>query len=217
MVVSTIHAIPRFPPPRPPRPPWRRAIIALLAGLFLVGLDASAPAQVEEAELKHVMATWISRIGKYVTWPDGTFPDQGKRLVIGVVGKDPFGETIDLAGKKEKPGGRSIQIKRIPSLARGASKEQIEKFTVDLHRCHMLFVCKSEKKAWPRILKICERRPILTLSDIGDFSRNGGMIEFVLEKKRLHFDVNRTMCERTRLVIKPQFLEVARRVHGKPK
>ena len=53
---------------------------------------------------------------------------------------------------------------------------------------------------------------ILTVGEGEEFLRDGGMIAFVIENRRVRFDINQTAAETARLKISSRLLSVARSV-----
>jgi len=47
-----------------------------------------------------------------------------------------------------------------------------------------------------------------------EFSRHGGMVQFVVDSNRVRFEVNLTCAERAGLTLSSQLLKVAIRVEG---
>jgi hypothetical protein len=54
---------------------------------------------------------------------------------------------------------------------------------------------------------------VLTVSDVEDFAKNGGMIEFVPIDNKIRFDINNTAAKRNGVKIGSQLLKLARTVH----
>src|SRR6267378_5783928 len=66
---------------------WRRfALLLIASGL----LGAAAP--VSEYQLK---AVFLFNFAQFVEWPPAALPLENAPLVIGVLGKDPFGAHLD--------------------------------------------------------------------------------------------------------------------------
>ena len=59
------------------------------------------------------------------------------------------------------------------------------------------------------ILAALDHAPVLTVSDIADFSKRGGMIEFLMKGNYIRFAINRTTAEDAGLVLDSDLLKVA--------
>ncbi len=75
--------------------------------------------------------------------------------------------------------------------------------------CHILFISSSEESQLKEILATLDKTSVLTVSDISQFTRRGGMIQFVVAANKVRFEVNVTSAERTGLILSSQLLKVA--------
>ena len=92
----------------------------VLAAWFLTALLVSwacalaLPAETVDAEMAvRVKAAYLFQFTRFVQWPEGSFPDEKSPIVIGVLGPDPFGRTLDSTVADEKVRGRGIEIRRL--------------------------------------------------------------------------------------------------------
>lgn len=168
-----------------------------------VALAANTTAGTEEPSSQaleyRVRAGFLYTFAKYAEWPTGTFNASTNAIVIGVVGKDPFGKMLDdtVAGKAVD--GHAIRIQRF---------QRVEEIQV----CQILFVCASEKNRLADIHARLHGRNILTVSDVDGFLQHGGQIQFVTEDSRVMFDINPKATEQAGLKLDANLLRVARRV-----
>jgi hypothetical protein len=58
--------------------------------------------------------------------------------------------------------------------------------------CRILFISASEESQLKQILGALEGMSVLTVSDLPQFSQRGGMVQFVLDSKKVRFEVNLT-------------------------
>jgi len=142
-------------------------------------------------------------------------PDPNDRIQIGVIGRTPFGNAFEpLQGKKIHH--RTVVIKGfkgISELADADGRYPSQHPQLDsIRQCHVLFVCASERLHMTAILYPIRTRGILTVSDVPGFLEAGGMINFVIEKKKVRFEVNTAAAGRAKLKIRAQLLRLARRV-----
>ena len=74
----------------------RNFVILVAAVMALIGLGQdevrAAPQVSEEYQIK---AAFLYNFIKFVEWPKDRFSGDKDPIVIGVVGKDPFGEVLD--------------------------------------------------------------------------------------------------------------------------
>jgi hypothetical protein len=75
--------------------------------------------------------------------------------------------------------------------------------------CRILFISVSQQGHLKEILAELDNTSILTVSDMPEFARLGGMIQFVVQANKVRFEVNLTSAERTGLTLSSQLLQVA--------
>ena len=81
-----------------------------------------------------------------------------------------------------------------------------------LKRCHLLFICPSEKKTVNEIIELVKNQGVLTVADTQEFLDAGGIVNFVIEDNKVRFDINLTASEKAGLKIRSQLLRLARKV-----
>lgn len=144
---------------------------------------------------------------------DGADPNDPIR--IGILGKDPFAGAFDpLKGKDVRD--RHVVIERFKGFDQLADAEgrvpdeypQLDR----LKRCHVLFISSSEKQYMARILKPISKETILTVADTPGFLEAGGIINFVIENKKVHFEINTAAARRARLQFRSRLLRLAKRL-----
>jgi len=154
-----------------------RLVFRLMFGLVAIFVfPALTPLQAETSVEYKVKAVFLFKLTKFVEWPSGSFTSDGP-FVIGVLGEDPFGQELDKVCKGEEIGGRTVSVKR------GGSLE-------DLKDSHVIFVSRSEKKEFARILSALEKQSVLTVADSDTFMNVGGMINFVPKGTRISFEIS---------------------------
>jgi hypothetical protein len=172
-------------------PPLAGVVVAL-ALLGTTGLLAQQPKPNEY----QVKATYLYNFGRFVKWP-GTFPaGKGDSFSVCVLGQDPFGSILDSTLAGETLEGKPVVLRRI-SKPQGAGE------------CRILFISAKEEKHLKEILAALDEGDVLTVSDMPDFTRRGGMIQFVLEGDRVRFEINLATAERAKLVLSSELLKVA--------
>jgi len=133
----------------------------------------------------------------FVDWPREPSRGSDEALIIGVLGADPFGATLDDTLRGKVVNNRRIVVKRFDSLN-------------EARRSHILFVSSSEQDHLPYILKALDGAPVLTVGDIERFALLGGQIGFRVEDKKVRFDINLGAVERARLKISAQLMKLGR-------
>jgi hypothetical protein len=134
---------------------------------------------------------------QFIEWPDRANPPKGPPLAIGIVGEDPFGAVLDETVKGETSQGRSLAVRR---FAAGAAPEG----------CIILFFSRSEKERIPGWLRAMKGKPVLTVSEVEDFCRLGGMIRFIVVAGKVRFEINPEAAQQGGLRISARLLQLAR-------
>ena len=78
----------------------------------------------------------------------------------------------------------------------------------------MLFISASERKRLPAILAALTTSSVLTVADMDNFVESGGMIQFVMEEKRVRFVIDVGASSKARLKVSSKLLSLARAVTG---
>ena len=120
-----------------------------------------------------------------------------------VLGQDPFGADLDAAVAGETIGRAHMVAKRI-------SRPQ------DAVDCRILFISSSEVSQWKEILAGLRTLSVLTVSDMPQFARRGGIIQFLLDGNRVRFDINLAATERVGLNLSSELLKLAVTVSRSP-
>ncbi len=180
----------------PSIPCARRAFVCLplaivFAGIFLCGF--SARADVAEYELK---AAFVYNFVQYCKWPANAFDNPSSPLVIGILGDDPFGGALEKALRGKDAGGRKITVKRSHNVD-------------SLKGCQALFVSKSEGGQAAQIIAAMQGTPVLTVGDMEQFARQGGIINFTIEGDKVRFEINRGAAGRAGLKLSSDLLKFA--------
>jgi hypothetical protein len=180
-------------------------LLLAAAGWFLfAGLGTRVRAQ-DVSEYK-VKAAYLLNFAKFVNWPQKIYDDDNGDVVIGILGDDPFGGAIDDMAKGKAVGQHSVLIRRFESFDESNAGK--------LRKCHILFICYSEKDDLPRILRALKDAPVLTVSEIERFPAKGGMILFDQEGQRITLAINKTAAEKSGLTLSSQLLQVAQIYKG---
>ncbi len=197
------------------------AVLLVLCGIVNSGETGGhvQTARARQAGEYQIKAVYIYNFLLFVEWPEsgndekkdsgGTAKIDGDRpIIIGIVGDDPFGESFrEVEGKRVKSSKRRLEVKRFGRYRKNT----------DLSGCDLLFVCQSEWKYFPEILRPLKLKPVLTVGDWGGFLEAGGMINLVKVKNKIRWEINRTPVKKAQLKTSAQLLRNATRVVEIPK
>lgn len=163
--------------------------------LFLssTGFAEEVPPAVREYQVK---AIFLFNFSKFTEWPSAVFPTPTSPISICVLGEDPFLGRLDIILKGNTSQGRSASIRYLQSVE--TAKD-----------CHVLFVGNSEQGNLTTILSFIRAHPVLTVSEIRDFVRSGGMIEFYNRDSKIRFFVDPRTVKEAGLQMSSRLLQVA--------
>jgi hypothetical protein len=185
-----------------PSPLWRLRIqflVPLLLILSFVALGCGqAQAQSREYQLK---AAFLFNFAQFVKWPPDSFSTADAPLCIGILGDDPFGSTLDETIQGEAINNHRLTVERAQRID-------------DLKGCQMIFICRSEESHVGEILSEIGSKPILTVSEVESFAREGGDIDFYLADGKVRFEINPQAALHCGLKISSQLLSLGRIVSG---
>ena len=172
---------------------WRRALAAALACCLSAAPLFARGSRPSEYEVK---AVYLLNFGKFLSWPRNAADASATAFPICILGQDPFGRSLDATLAGESINGKSV-------LARRLERPQ------EALACKILFIGRSEEPRLGAILDVLGNAPVLTVSDIPDFTLRGGMIQFILEQDRVRFSINLAAAESSGLTVSSQLLKVA--------
>ncbi len=162
----------------------RYSRVFLVLQLVLVALAVNprmAAAQEESAGEYELKAAIFYNLMRFVDWPDSAYAGPQAPIVVCILGRDPFGD----------------------SLASLAPKQAA-------NDCHVLYISSSERKNLAHILSTLNGSSILTVGETARFATRGGMIQFGLQDKQVRFDINLAAASRVGLKISSRLLVLAR-------
>jgi hypothetical protein len=167
--------------------------IAIMAvALFAMTTSAAHESELEASLLKTV---FIYNFAKFTRWPATQTKAMKNTIFLCSIGDGDLASNLSkLAGRVLH--GKSITIRNLNNLK-------------DLENCHTLYIAKSAKYHLPKILKTIKGEPILTISEIEQFSRQGGMIELIQDKDKLRFIINLTTTGSSDLKLSARLLDLA--------
>ena len=195
----------------------RHIIISLAFVALLLPTRVSAGSPGTKYETK---AGYLLNFAEFIEWPAGVFPNAKSPIILGVVGKDPFGGELDkLRGKTVN--GRALEIKRFkgalefrgettPGRRQDDLPAKQAKKIAEMKSCHILFITASEKSFLTQTLKPFRGASVLTVGETDSFAREGGIITFVDSGNNVQLEINLDAAEQARLKISSKLLSLAK-------
>jgi hypothetical protein len=178
-----------------------RGLWCLQIAYMTAAIVVPVRAQLPKANSSQVQAAYLYNFGKFVKWPTFAPANQSGSFIICVLDQDPFGDTLQSTLSGETVAGKPVVVKRLQKAQQASA-------------CHILFIGASEVRDLSGILSSLDQAAVLTVSDMPDFSKRGGMIQFVFEGNRIRFEINLEGAEKSHLVFPSELLKVAATVRG---
>lgn len=165
-------------------------------------LGAGAPSAHAQTSLEYlVKGAYLFKFGDYVEWPPNAQPKPGQPFVVGILGEDPFGASLDQAVKGQRIQGRPILVKRF---------KRVE----DVWDVQILYLGRVDPAQRERIMANLEGLSILTVSD-GE-ANPGTVLQFVNQGNKVRFQADAAAAEQVQLKLSSKLLGLATEVKKSP-
>jgi hypothetical protein len=176
---------------------WRAVIRRAAHGFVVLALlwAPAARAATPSAEYQ-VKAIFLFNFAQFVEWPPQTLRDPRAPLVIGVLGDDPFGSYLDETVRGESIGDHPMVVRRYHELA-------------EITDCQVLFISRSEARQMSQIVAGLKGRSVLTVGDVDDFNRVGGIIRFVTDQGKIRLRINVGAAQAAGITVSSKLLRSA--------
>jgi hypothetical protein len=162
-------------------------VVAGLLGGYPAAQTAAAPV---------LKAAFLYNFAKFTEWPADVLPTNGPlsicatdEAVVKALVQTTAGRTID---------GHVVEIQLLP---------------VDspkLRTCHVLYAADLDRDRAVRLMESLQGASILTVSDLDQFVRLGGVAEFFVEDGRMRFAIGVESARRARLQLSSKLLSLAK-------
>ena len=175
----------------------RTSPLRLLAAVMAVALLLRAVpvmAQAVHLDEQKIRAGLVYNYLKYTTWPLREGGGEAKYLSVCLYGGDAFGGALNpLEGRTAQQ--YTIHITRLSGSASVAN-------------CDLLYIDRSQEDRLDSILAQAQGRNVLTMSDIANFAKRGGMVGFSMQDQRIHMAINKKAAEDSGIAIQPRMLRL---------
>lgn len=148
-----------------------------------------------------VKIAYLYNFTKYVTWPEESFAESPREFVIGVLGPDPLGKTIDKLAQVKRVGDRRVQVRRIATPS-------------EYTHCQLLFVSRdTSAETRTQIVNKLRKAPVMIVGETPGFAEAGATVCFFHgADDTIGLRVNMDAVNRSRLRINAQLLKIAQLV-----
>lgn len=178
----------------------RHRLILYYVFFILLPVHATAASsEIQSARALEIQAAFLIKFSSYVKWPDDAFSGPEDPIIVGIVGRDPFGSSVDKIARSMKANGRNVEVRRYINPA-------------SLTKCHILFVPSSEKENMPEIKAAMSRYFVLLVGNFPGFLEQTGIINFVMVGNKIRFNISKRNYRKAGLSISSKLLSVAHEV-----
>jgi hypothetical protein len=171
---------------------WRLATLAFACS---AAWAATPPSEYQ------VKAVFLFNFAHFVSWPVDTFRRPDAPFVIGILGNDPFGSTLDEVVRGETIDHHPFVVKRFQDAR-------------DIEDCNILFIGRAEPARVDEALSALKGRSILTVSDADVSEHRGVMIGLFTENNRVRLRIDLAAAKAANLTISSNLLRPAEIIGG---
>jgi hypothetical protein len=168
-----------------------RLLVILFLSILASGLSFGQTGDVPQEYL--VKAKYLLNIPLFTEMPPQA--KNASSYTICLIGDTPL-ENVFSSSKGKQIKNLPLVVRRIEEINQAGS-------------CQMLFIASSERHRLQTILPEAHRRGILTVSDMRDFVRLGGIISLLTINNRVTFDMNLSAANMASISFSSHLLKLA--------
>lgn len=196
----------------------KKAYILIILFIFLPASSLLAQSQDDSSQSREykVKAAFLYNFLKFVDWPKERAVTDDESIVIGIIGKNPFGDAFESV-KNKKVKGKDTIIKYFQGFNELTKIEEensteYENIVKELRKCHLVFICSSEEDSLADIINLVKNHNILTIGETPGMLEVNGIINFLIEENKVRFEINLNTARESKLVIRSQLLRLAKNI-----
>jgi hypothetical protein len=178
----------------------RYLVNILLLFCLILGGAAEVFAEQRSPGEYQVKALFLYNFINFVEWPADSSFSSSPTVNVCIVGDDPFDDALD-AIRDERVKGKRVVIRRYRSYE-------------ERRGCHLLFIPASEGIQTENIVRSVRDSAVLTVGDTEESARQGAVIGFFIEQKKVRFAVNLEAARRAGLKISAKLLKLSKIVRS---
>ncbi len=159
-----------------------------------------------------IKAAFLYNFIQFVDWPKEKISGKNDPIVLGIIGKDPFGDSFKPIENNQIKGKKSI-IKRFDGIEKLKKSSDKGKSDIEsLRKCHLLFICSSEEDNLKDIINLVSENCVLTVGETSNMLKSGGVINFLVDENKVRFEINLSAARQEKIKIRSQLLRLAKNV-----
>lgn len=182
------------------RTDWTRRLGMFFLGLLLISPPCFAAETIsKEYQLK---AAFLYNFTKFVEWPAPALAAKDSPIIIGVLGKNPFGDELAKLVQERTVNGHPFIVQQLASVNEATN-------------VNLLFVPRGQESLLTDRLPGLQAAGALTVGESEAFAAMAGIVNFTMEADKIRFEINLEEAERGGLKISAQLLKLAKTVRRK--
>jgi YfiR/HmsC-like len=196
--------------------PRRLAAFALCLLCVLTLSSRAAGEDIDAAKAAKVKAAYLLNFAKLTKWPESRFADDRAPIQIVVLDDREFAARLRSTVEDRRLGGRRLEVVDLAHTPakEGKPGEERDAFVKSVKAAHLLYSANPDYEAdSPQmldLLSLTEAADVLTVGVGKHHTRAGGMISFVVEERKIIFEVNLTRVNESNLKLSSKLLSLAR-------
>lgn len=163
--------------------------------IILVSIYLSATLYADTSTAQKVKAAYIFQIIRYVEWPESVLSGNDNTINVCLMGYSALKKAL-LPIQNQHALGRSIAFKTI-------------NYIPEENQCHLLVIGDYEDAILIEKLAQLKHRDILTVSELDNFAKKGGMVGFVINEGNIRIEINLRSINSSNIRLSANLLEVA--------
>jgi hypothetical protein len=125
--------------------------------IIALGVLLSTGVRAQVADQHRVKAAFLYNFAKFVEWPPLAFRSPADPVVIGVLGKNPFGDALAVAVAGQTLEGRAFQLRDLANAQQASG-------------CRIVFISSSERKRLKPVFAAIGTSGVLTVGETDNFA-----------------------------------------------
>ncbi|HEX2767704.1 MAG TPA: YfiR family protein [Geobacteraceae bacterium] len=172
-------------------------LLYIISAFYVIACSAvNLSAQEQKAGEYQVKALFLYNFINFVDWPAESSIHLSPTINVCIIGDDPFDNALDdIRDNTVKDKKLAIRFYRPYDEPKG---------------CHLLFIPATEKRHVAQILKSVREANVLIVGDTEESARQGAIIGFYIEQKKVRFAINIDAARRAGLKISAKLLKLAK-------
>jgi hypothetical protein len=171
----------------------------LCTSMLLVSLLPDAQSSAQVATEYQVKAAYVYNFTKFIEWPRDDAAQGNSPLRLCVLDDKQFELTLRDVVNGKSVGPHPVTVMQVHAAGQARN-------------CSILFISSSHSKEAARVVEELKDTSVVTVGEMEGFMEAGGMINFVLDNDRVHFQVNERAAEHAGLHVSSRLLNVAKQV-----